>query len=1197
MKNSAGINEKKNGGLVINKTFSHKKKAAIASKKAIAATPFKAAFGDLCVRGSGTAYVVKDWDFTVNESVVVATDPIKGKSNFNAVDAAGYPTRTNAGAVITKVQAPVVFPNQNAIFRDFVDPGRELIMYRFFISGVLANCSLNQDVIAIRFETESRSRMQFYIDKNGTFANASDDWKSTEVFNPAGGAKGTYTDVFTVDTRSTDWLAVTAYVVDPEFNSVFRVQYKDNNGNWVYMSNVWLYAQKEGGVFCYDNPPKIAKTPLLNMCPATTVDLADAVTEPLPEGTQLRWFTSPSNTTSPIATPGAVKAGTYYARYYSVSGGCYTPASAAVTVTISNCPPATPVISKTTLTNVCPLVTVNLADAITEDLPAGTQLRWFTSSTSTTTPLSGTTAVGAGSYYARYFNGTTGLYSAASLAVTVTISNCPPGTPVLSKTTLTNVCPLVTVNLANAITETLPAGTQLRWFTSSTSTATPLSGTTAVGAGSYYARYFNGTTGLYSAASLAVTVTISNCPPGTPVLSKTTLTNVCPLITVNLAEAITEALPAGTQLRWFASPTSTATPLSGTTAVGAGIYYARYFNGTTGLYSAASLAVTVTISNCPPRTPLLSKATLTNVCPLVTVNLADAITEALPAGTQLRWFTSSTNTATPLSGTAAVGAGSYYARYFNGTTGLYSAASVAVTVTISNCPPATPVISKTTLTNICPLVTVNLSDAITESLPAGTQLRWFTSSTNTTTPLSGTTAVGAGSYYARYFNGTTGLYSAASVAVTVTISNCPPGTPALSKTTLTNVCPLVTVNLAEAITEALPAGTQLRWFTSSTNTTTPLSGTTAVGTGSYYARYFNGTTGLYSSASVAVTVTISNCPPGTPVISKTTLTNICPLVTVNLADAITETLPVGTQLRWFTSSTSTATPLSGTTAVGAGSYYARYFNGTTGLYSVASAAVTVTISNCPPGTPVLSKTTLTNVCPLVTVNLADAITEALPAGTQLRWFTSSTSTATPLSGTTAVGAGIYYARYFNGTTGLYSAASLAVTVTISNCPPGTPVLSKTTLTNVCPLVTVNLADAITETLPVGTQLRWFTSSTNTATPLSGTTAVGAGSYYARYFNGTTGLYSAASLAVTVTISNCPPGTPVISKTTLTNVCPLVTVNLADAITETLPAGTQLRWFTSSTSTATPLSGTTAVGAGSYYARYFNGTTGLYSAAS
>ncbi|MWB96684.1 T9SS type A sorting domain-containing protein, partial [Flavobacterium sp. GA093] len=85
---------------------------------------------------------------------------------------------------------------------------------------------------------------------------------------------------------------------------------------------------------------------------------------------------------------------------------------------------------------------------------------------------------------------------------------------------------------------------------------------------------------------------------------------------------------------------------------------------------------------------------------------------------------------------------------------------------------------------------------------------------------------------------------------------------------------------------------------------------------------------------------------------------------------------------------------------------------------------------------------------------------------------------------------------------------------------GTPVLSKTTLTNVCPLVTVNLADAITETLPAGTQLRWFTSSTNTATPLSGTTTVGAGSYYARYFNGTTGLYSAASVAVTVTIVFC-----------------------------------------------------------------------------
>jgi alpha-tubulin suppressor-like RCC1 family protein len=76
-----------------------------------------------------------------------------------------------------------------------------------------------------------------------------------------------------------------------------------------------------------------------------------------------------------------------------------------------------------------------------------------------------------------------------------------------------------------------------------------------------------------------------------------------------------------------------------------------------------------------------------------------------------------------------------------------------------------------------------------------------------------------------------------------------------------------------------------------------------------------------------------------------------------------------------------------------------------------------------------------NVCPWNTVNLNDAYTGSIPAGTSLVWFTNSAHTGTALSGTQVsdAGAGTYYAFYYNGT--CYSAASNPVVLTINNCPP------------------------------------------------------------------------------------------------------------------------------------------------------------------
>jgi alpha-tubulin suppressor-like RCC1 family protein len=86
--------------------------------------------------------------------------------------------------------------------------------------------------------------------------------------------------------------------------------------------------------------PTLSATTISNICLATTVNLNSLVTSVIPNGTRLRWHTVATNPTvaDSIATPSVLAtAGTYYAYYFDQVNNCYSPATAAVTVTINNC--------------------------------------------------------------------------------------------------------------------------------------------------------------------------------------------------------------------------------------------------------------------------------------------------------------------------------------------------------------------------------------------------------------------------------------------------------------------------------------------------------------------------------------------------------------------------------------------------------------------------------------------------------------------------------------------------------------------------------------------------------------------------------------------------------------------------------------------------------------------------------------------
>ena len=87
--------------------------------------------------------------------------------------------------------------------------------------------------------------------------------------------------------------------------------------------------------------PSISATSATNACPITTVNLNTLVTTSPPANTALVWFTNNAHSGSAYATPTTAGAGTYYAFFFNSSNGCYSPASTAVTVTITSCAPDT----------------------------------------------------------------------------------------------------------------------------------------------------------------------------------------------------------------------------------------------------------------------------------------------------------------------------------------------------------------------------------------------------------------------------------------------------------------------------------------------------------------------------------------------------------------------------------------------------------------------------------------------------------------------------------------------------------------------------------------------------------------------------------------------------------------------------------------------------------------------------------------
>ena len=166
-------------------------------------------------------------------------------------------------------------------------------------------------------------------------------------------------------------------------------------------------------------------------------------------------------------------------------------------------------------------------------------------------------------------------------------------------------------------------------------------------------------------------------------------------------------------------------------------------------------------------------------CTSTTINLSTAHTGVTPTNHYLYWYDNNSHSGTPLTNTQIANApvGTYYAFYYNLSNSCFSPAAQVV-VTKDNCPPVcslpTPTVTSS-IENLCPATSVNLNTAYSGTIPAGSQLLWYTNNNHTGTALSGTaiTQAPAGTYYAFYYNSSTNCFSSAA-SVTVTISDCTP---------------------------------------------------------------------------------------------------------------------------------------------------------------------------------------------------------------------------------------------------------------------------------------------------------------------------------------------------------------------------------------------------------------------------------------
>jgi gliding motility-associated-like protein/uncharacterized repeat protein (TIGR01451 family) len=393
--------------------------------------------------------------------------------------------------------------------------------------------------------------------------------------------------------------------------------------------------------------------------------------------------------------------------------------------------------------------------------------------------------------------------------------------------------------------------------------------------------------------------------------------------------------------------------------------------------------------------PVLTQTTQT-FCEIEAATVADLNT-AGATGTVV-WYNATTG-GTALAATDALVAGTYYAAQI--TDGCESVNRTEVTVIITVTP--APVLTQTTQT-FCEIEAATVADLNTAGA-TGTVV-WYNAAVGGT-PLAGTDALAAGTYYAAQIGNNCESVSRTEVTVVITVTPAP----VLTQTTQT-FCEIEAATVADLNT-AGATGTVV-WYNAATGGTA-LAATDALVAGTYYAAQIGNNCESVNRTEVTVVITVTPAP----VLTQTTQT-FCEIEAATVADLNTAGA-TGTVV-WYNVATG-GTPLAGTDALVAGTYYAAQIGNNCESVNRTEVTVVITVTPAP---------TISNATPEYCGSDGKTLVDLAVVGDGIKWYATPTST-TALPATTVLQDGVTYYASQTGITGCESLDRLAVTPTILDC--------------------------------------------------------------------------------------------------------------------------------------------------------------------
>jgi hypothetical protein len=525
-------------------------------------------------------------------------------------------------------------------------------------------------------------------------------------------------------------------------------------GPEVYTLGGSLFCNSSCGTGFVDVAPNLGAASVEMCGSATTFDLSRVTASNLPAGMSINWYNSSGNRLSSLLVP----TGTYYAVF--TNGTCNT-ASTALTVT--NNTSTAPVVNATSISNVCPVATVNLGSLVGSTCPSGSSLEWHTTNTnlSSSSKVSNPSAVSSsGIYYPVCYNPTYGCYGLVGNGVTATLLSVP-AVPTGMSANPSTIC-----SGTNSTLNANCSSGSVKWYTNPNGTGTALSSnvvspTTTT---DYYGVCANGTcSGLVSGA---LRVTVNDSPASASGVSANPS-----VICSGSSSTLSANCSSGNSVRWYTNPNGTGTALSSnvvspTTTTD---YYAVCDNGTCSSVVASSSNVRVTVNSIP------ASPTSLGVNPSTICSGSSSTLGASCSSGSVKWYTNAngTGTALPSNVVSPTTTTTYYAVCYNGTCN--SMSSIGVTVTVTVVPAASGILANPS--TICS----GSSSTLNAACSVGS-VKWYTNANGTGTALSSivVSPTTTTDYYAVCDNGT--CTSVVSAALRVTVSTCGPTEPNLSPT-------------------------------------------------------------------------------------------------------------------------------------------------------------------------------------------------------------------------------------------------------------------------------------------------------------------------------------------------------------------------------------------------------------------------------